>query len=567
MRHVQKDLYRSGVKVHAKNMSERTARLPVLILKEGTQRTTGTDARRSNIMAAKVISEILQTSLGPRGMDKLLIDAFGDVTITGDGATILKEMEVQHPAAKLLIEVAKAVDAEVGDGTTTAVVLAGKLLEMAESLLDEGIHPTIIISGYKKTADYALKLAEEIARPVDVNNKEELIRVAMNALSSKVVAEAREYLAKIVVEACQKAVEVRDGQYYLDLDWIKIEKKRGKSLFETQLIDGIVLDKEVVHPGMPKRVENAKIAVLDCPLEIEKPEWSTKIQVTSPEQIKAFLDEEAKILKGYIDKLKEIGANVVICQKGIDEIAQHYLAKAGILAVRRVKRSDIEKVARATGAKIITSLREIRPEDLGTAKLVEERKVGEEKMVFIEGCPNPRAVTILVRGAADRILDETERSIQDALHVVRDLYREPKVVPGGGAFEIELARRIREWARKTLPGKEQLAALKFAEALESIPTILAMTAGLDPVDAIAELRKRHDAGEIDAGVDVLGCKIDNMFKLNVVDPLLVKKNVIRAATEAAIMILRIDDIIAAAPSKGEGKTRKTGTAEEEEKKE
>ncbi len=546
-------------------MSEQRARAPVLILKEGTQRTTGTDARRSNIMAAKVIAEILQTSLGPRGMDKLLIDAFGDVTITGDGATILKEMEVQHPAAKLLVEVAKAMDAEVGDGTTTAVVLAGKLLEAAETLLDEGIHPTIIISGFKKAADYAMQIADEIAKPINVESKEELVKVAMNALSSKVVAEAREYLASIVVEACQKAVEIRDGKYYLDLDWIKIEKKRGKSLFETQLVDGIVLDKEVVHPGMPRRVENAKIAVLDCPLEIEKPEWSTKITVSSPDQIKAFLDEEAKILKSYVDKLKELGVNVVICQKGIDEIAQHFLAKAGILAVRRVKRSDIEKVARATGAKIITSLRDIRPEDLGYAKLVEERKVGEEKMVFIEGCPNPRAVTILIRGAADRILDEAERSIQDALHVVRDLYREPKVVPGGGAFEIEIARRLREWGRK-LSGKEQLAVLKFAEALEAIPTILAMTAGLDPVDAIAELRRRHEAGEVDAGVDVLGCKIDNMYKLNVVDPLLVKKNVIKAATEAAIMILRIDDIIAAAPSKGEGKTKKTGTAESEEEK-
>ncbi len=547
------------------NMSERRTGAPVLILKEGTQRTTGTDARRSNIMAAKVIAEILQTSLGPRGMDKLLIDAFGDVTITGDGATILKEMEVQHPAAKLLVEVAKAMDAEVGDGTTTAVVLAGKLLEEAEKLLDEGIHPTIIISGYKKAADYAMQIAEEIAKPVNVENKDELIRVAMNALSSKVVAEARDYLARIVVDACSKAVEIRDGKYYLDLDWIKIEKKRGKSLFETQLIDGIVLDKEVVHPGMPRRVENAKIAVLDCPLEIEKPEWSTKITVSSPDQIKAFLDEEAKILKSYVDKLRELGVNVVICQKGIDEIAQHFLAKAGILAVRRVKRSDIEKVSRATGAKIITSLRDIRPEDLGTAKLVEERKVGEEKMLFIEGCPNPRAVTILIRGAADRILDEAERSVQDALHVVRDIYREPKIVPGGGAFEIEIARRLREWGRK-LPGKEQLAVLRFADALEHVPTILAMTAGLDPVDAIAELRKRHEAGEVDAGVDVLGCKIDNMYKLNVVDPLLVKKNVIKAATEAAIMILRIDDIIAAAPSKGEGKTRKTGAPEEEESK-
>ena len=537
--------------------------VPVLVLKEGTQRTTGADARRSNIMAAKVIAEILSTSLGPRGMDKLLIDAFGDVTITGDGATILKEMEVQHPAAKLLVEVAKAMDAEVGDGTTTAVVLAGKLLEGAEALLEEGIHPTIIINGFKKATEFAMQIADEIAKPINVENKDQLMTVAMNALSSKVVAEARDYLAKIAVEAATTAVEVRDGKYYLDLDWIKIEKKRGKSLFETELVRGIVLDKEVVHPGMPRRVVNAKIALLDCPLEIEKPEWSAKISVTSPDQIKAFLDEEARILKTYVDKLKEIGANVVITQKGIDEIAQHFLAKAGILAVRRVKRSDIEKISRATGAKIVTSIRDIRPEDLGTAGLVEERKVGEEKMVFIEQCPNPRAVTILIRGAADRILDEAERSMQDALHVIRDLYREPKVVPGGGAFEIEIARRLREWGRK-LPGKEQLAVLKFAEALEFIPTILALTAGLDPVDVLAELRKRHEAGEIDAGIEVISGKVSNMYSLNIVDPLLVKKNVIKSATEAAIMVLRIDDIIAAAQTKGEGKTRETGVPKKEE---
>ncbi len=534
-----------------------------MILKEGAQRTTGADARRSNIMAAKVIAEILSTSLGPRGMDKMLIDAFGDVTITGDGATILKEMEVQHPAAKLLIEVAKAQDAEVGDGTTTAVVLAGRLLELAEELIDEGIHPTIIIDGYKKAMDYAIQVANEIAQPINVEDKNQLATVAMNALSSKIVAEAREYLAKIAVEAASIAVEKVDGRYNLDLDWIKLEKKKGQSLAETQLIQGIVLDKEVVHPGMPKRVVNAKIAVLDAPLEIEKPEWTTKISVSSPNQIKAFLEEEANILKSYVDKLAEVGANVVITQKGIDEVAQHYLAKKGIMAVRRVKRSDIEKLAKATGAKIVTSIKDIRPEDLGFAGLVEERKVGEEKMVFIEQCPNPRAVTILIRGAADRILDEAERSMQDALHVIRDLYREPKIVPGGGAFEIEVARRLREWGRK-LPGKEQLAVLKFAEALEQVPTILALTAGLDPVDVIAELRRRHDAGEIDAGVDVLNGKVANMYKLNVVDPLLVKKQVIRSAAEAAIMILRIDDIVAAAQTKSSSGGKSKGKEEKSE---
>jgi thermosome len=539
--------------------------VPIMILKEGSQRTTGVDARRSNIQAAKVIAEILATSLGPRGMDKMLIDAFGDVTITGDGATILKEMEVQHPAAKLLIEVAKAQDAEVGDGTTTVVVLAGKLLELGEELLEEGIHPTIVIEGYKKAADYALKVAEEIAKPIDLT-KEQLLKVVSNALSSKVVAETRDYLANLVVEAAFQAVETRDGKPYLDLDWIKIEKKKGKSIYETQLVKGIVLDKEVVHPGMPKRVTNAKIAVLDAPLEIEKPEWTTKISVTSPDQIKAFLDQEAQILKSYVDHLASIGANVVITQKGIDEVAQHFLAKKGIMAVRRVKRSDIEKLARATGAKIITSIKDARPEDLGTAGLVEERKVGEEKMVFVEDIPNPRAVTILVRGGSDRILDEVERSLQDALHVARDLFREPKIVPGGGAFEIEVARRVREFARK-LSGKEQLAALKFADALEYIPTILALTAGLDPVDAIAELRRRHDNGELTAGVDVLGGKIADMAALNIWDPLLVKKQVIKSAVEAAIMILRIDDIIAAGAPKKEEKKGKKGGEEGEEKSE
>lgn len=548
-------------------MSQQAPRtgVPVMILKEGSQRTTGVDARRSNIQAAKVIAEILSTSLGPRGMDKMLIDAFGDVTITGDGATILKEMEVQHPAAKLLIEVAKAQDAEVGDGTTTVVVLAGKLLELGEELLEEGIHPTIVIDGYKKAADYALKVAEEIAKPIELT-KEQLLRVVSSALSSKVVAETRDYLAGLVVEAALQAVEMRDGKPYLDLDWIKIEKKKGKSIYETQLVRGIVLDKEVVHPGMPKRVTNAKIAVLDAPLEIEKPEWTTKISVTSPEQIKAFLDQEAEILKSYVDHLASIGANVVITQKGIDEVAQHFLAKKGILAVRRVKRSDIEKLARATGAKIITSIKDAKPEDLGTAGLVEERKVGEEKMVFVEEIPNPRAVTILVRGGSDRILDEVERSLQDALHVSRDLFREPKIVPGGGAFEVEVARRVREFARK-LPGKEQLAALKFADALEHIPTILALTAGLDPVDAIAELRRRHDNGEITAGVNVHGGKIADMAALNVWDPLLVKKQVIKSAVEAAIMILRIDDIIAAGAPKREEKGKKKEGEEGEEKKE
>ncbi|RLE55774.1 MAG: thermosome subunit [Thermoprotei archaeon] len=540
----------------------RTA-IPVLILKEGSQRTYGEEARRSNILACRVVAEILSTSLGPRGMQKMLIDAFGDVTITADGATILKEMEVQHPAAKLMIEVAKAVDAEVGDGTTSSVVLAGKLLEFAQELLDQGVHPTIIIDGYKKALDFAMKVIDEIAVKVDPRDKAILTQVASTAMHTKIVAEYRDFLANLAVNAALIALEERGGKPYLDLDNIKIEKKRGKSVMETQLVRGIVLDKEVVHPQMPKRVEKAKIALLDCPLEVEKPEWTAKIRVTSPDQLKAFLDEEAKILKQMVDKIAEVGANVVITQKGIDDLAQHFLAKKGILAVRRVKRSDIEKLARATGARIITSIHDLAPEHLGYAELVEERKVGEEKMVFIEGCKNPKAVTILVRGSSDRILDETERSLQDALNVIRDIVREPAVVAGGGAVEVELALRLREFAR-SLPGKEQLAVMKFAEALEHIPSVLALTAGMEPVDVLVELRARHAKGELWAGVDVMAGKIANMFELKVLEPAIVKKQVLKAAVEAATMVMRIDDVIAAAPPKE--KERKKEEKEEEREK-
>ncbi|ABL77701.1 thermosome subunit alpha [Thermofilum pendens] len=538
------------------------AQIPVLILKEGTQRTTGRDARKSNIYAAKVIAEAMASSLGPRGMDKLLVDSFGNATITGDGATILKEMEVQHPAAKMLVEVAKAQDDEVGDGTTTVVVLAGQLLAASEELLDEDIHPTTIVEGFEKALVEATRIIDEISETVDPLDRTVLENVAKTALSSKVVADYKDFLAKLVVDAALTVVEKKDGKYNLSLDDIKVEKKRGESITETMLVKGIVLDKEVVHPGMPKRVTNAKIALLDAPLEIEKPEWTAKINVTTPEQLKMFLDQEAEILRKKVEKIKESGANVVFCQKGIDDVAQYYLAKAGILAVRRVKKSDMEKLARATGARILTRVEDITPEALGRAELVEERKVADEKMVFVEGCPNPKSVTILVRGGADHVVDEAERAIHDALSVVRNVIREPKIVAGGGAVEIELAMRLRDFAR-TLPSREQLAVQKYAEALESIVGILAQNAGMEPIDVLAELKTRHAKGEKWAGVNAYTAKVEDMKKAGVLEPALVKKQVLKSATEAAVMILRIDDIIAAQPPKSK---EKKGEEEKEKEK-
>ena len=493
-------------------------------------------------------------------MDKLLVDAFGSATITGDGATILKEMDVQHPAAKMLVEVAKAQDEEVGDGTTSVVVLAGELLKNAGDLLDENIHPTIIISGFKKAMEYSLKIVDEIAVKVDPLERETLKQVAATALASKVVAEYRDFLANLAVDAILHVVQkLPDGSLKVDLDDVKVEKKKGESIEDTTLIKGIVLDKEVVHPDMPKHVENAKIALLDTPLEIEKPEWSAKIRVTSPEQLRAFLEQEAEILKKMVDKIASVGATVVITQKGIDDLAQHYLAKKGIMAVRRVKRSDIERIAKATGARIVTNIEDLSENDLGAAGLVEERKVGEDRMVFIEQCPNPRAVTILVRGGAEHIVDEVERAIHDALCVIRNVVHEPRIMAGGGAPDIEIARRLREYAA-TLGSKEQLAVLKYAEALESIPTILAQNAGMEPIEAIVELRNRHEKGEIWTGVDVINAKVADMFKLKVFEPAIVVKQKLKSATEAAEMILRIDDIIAASPPK-EKEEKKEGESE------
>ena len=532
--------------------------MPVLILKEGAQRTTGREALRANIMAAQALAEVLRTSLGPRGLDKMLVDSFGDITVTNDGATIVKEMEVQHPAAKLLVEVAKAQDAEVGDGTTTAVVFAGALLGKALELLDQNIHPTLVIEGYIKAMKEALKIIDELAIKVNPKDRATLRKIVDTAVSSKYIGKGsiEEKLANMAIDAAITVAEEQpDGTLKLRVDDVKIEKKKGGSILDSKLIYGIVLDKEVVHPGMPKRVENAKIALLDAPLEVEKPEITAKINITSPELIKAFLDEEAKMLKDMVEKIASTGANVVICQKGIDEVAQHFLAKKGILAVRRVKRSDMEKLERATGGRIVSSVRDLTPDDLGEAELVEERRVGNDKMVFIEGCKNPKAVTILIRGANDMILDEVERSLKDALNVLRNVMREPKILPGGGAVEVELALKLRDFAAK-IGGKEQLAIEAFATALEEIPMILAETAGLDPLEALMKLRQLHSEGKVYAGIDVINGRIvEDITQINVVEPAIVKKNVIKSATEAATTVLKIDDIIAASPLKKEEKEK------------
>jgi len=523
---------------------------PILILKEGTGRTRGREAQHTNIMAAKIVAEAVKSSLGPKGMDKMLVDSFGDVTITNDGATILDEMDVQHPAAKMMVEVAKTQDKEVGDGTTTAVVLSGELLSKAEELIEKEVHPTVVIDGYRKAMEKSLEILDAMAIPVKPNERQMLRKIAMTSMASKLVAENRDYLADLAVDAVLQVAQEEAGKFKVDIDDIKVEKKSGESLMSTKLIQGIALDKEVVHSGMPKQIENAKIALLDSALELEKTEFDAKINIENPEQMKAFLEEEEHMLMNMVENIAKTGAKVVICQKGIDDVAQHQLARKDIMAIRRVKASDMEKLAKATGAKLITNIDDISASDLGQAKLVEERKLGDDKWTFIEGCKNPRAVTILVRGGIDRIVDEAERSIHDALMVVKDVVEEPKIVAGGGAPEAEAANELRKYAGK-LSGREQLAVIGFAEALEAIPTALAENAGLDPIDTLVDLRSRHDKGEKWAGVDVFSGKIHDMGKLDVYEPLSVKNQIIKSASEAAVMILKIDDVIAASKLKEE----------------
>ncbi len=536
---------------------------PVLILKEGTARRRGKEAQRNNIMAARVISEVLRTTLGPRGMDKMLIDSLGDITITNDGAAILEEVEVEHPAAKMIVEVAKTQDDMVGDGTTTAVVLAGELLRRAEDLLDQNIHPTVIVSGYRKASKMAVDTLTKLGNMIDINDRETLRKLALTSMASKAVGAAKGHLAEMAIDAVKQISEQRGDRMVADIDQIQVVKKEGKSLFDSELVKGIIVDKEVVHPGMPKRVENAKVALLDVALEVEKTEFSAEIRIRDPTQMKAFLDQETRMLKEMVDKIKKSGANVVFCQKGIDDMAQHFLAKEGILAARRAKQSDMEKLARATGGKIASNLDDLKAQDLGKAGLVEERKVGEDKMVFVENCKHPRSVAILIRAGLERMVDEAERAMKDALSVVSDVIEYNKIVPGGGAIESEVARKLRGYATE-VGGREQLAIEAFAESLEVIPKTLAENAGLEPIDILVGLRSAHEKARGEAkGVNVFTGKIMDMNGEGVIEPLRVKEQAIKSAGEAASMILRIDDVIAATKPKEKGPGRPGEGMEEE----
>ena len=525
---------------------------PIFILPEGYKRQIGKDAQRTNIMAAKIVAETIRTTLGPKGMDKMLVDTLGDVVITNDGVTILKEMDIEHPAAKMMVEIAETQEEEVGDGTTTAVILAGELLKRAEELLDQEIHPTIIAHGFEMAAEKAAEVLNKIAIEVNSDDTKMLEKIVKTAMTGKGSIAVRETLNKIIVEAVKEVAEKSGDKIVIDIDNIKLEKKTGGGVGDTELIQGITIDKERVHSEMPKSVKDAKILVLEAPIEVKDTESDTQIRINTPEQLKAFVEEEERQLKEMVEKIKSIGANVVFCQKGIDDVAQHFLAKEGIYACRRVKRSDIEKLAKATGAKIVSSIDDISEEDLGYAGLVEEKKISGEAMTFVRNCKNPKAVTILIRGGTEHVVDEVERAIQDAIGDLAAVLENNKVVAGGGAPEIEVAREIRKFAT-TLGGREQLAAQAFADAIESIPRTLAENAGLDPIDMIVNLKAAHEEGKVWAGIDVSKGEVIDMFEGNVIEPLKVKIQAIKSASEVAIMILRIDDVIAAGKlSKNEG---------------
>ena len=530
---------------------QQTPQGPVLVLKESVLQQKGRDAQRNNIAAAKLVAELVRTSLGPRGMDKMLVDSLGDVTITNDGATILKEIDVQHPAAKMMVEISKTVDNEVGDGTTSSVVFGGALLAKAEELLEKDVHATVIIEGYQAAAEQALLLLTEMAKQVSPDEKEILLKIAKTSMQSKLISEDSDMLSKLVVDSILQIVEKEAEGHRVDLDNIKVEKKAGGSIRNTQFIKGIVLDKEVVHSGMPTKIEKAKIALLNSALEIEKTEMSAEIRISDPTQMQMFLEEENRMLKSMVDKIHEIGANVLICQKGIDDIAQHYLAKQGILSVRRVKESDMTKLAKATGGRISSNIDDMTPKDLGAAELVEQRKVETDKWVFIEGCKNPKAITLLLRGGSQRVVDEVDRSMHDSLMVVKDVIEKPAVVAGGGAPEEFLASHLKEWANK-FEGREQLAIKKYAEALEIIPLTIAENAGMDPIDTMVALRAKHSQGKKWTGIDARNTRVADMFSLDIIEPVAVKEQIIKSATEAACMILRIDDVIASSGGRGGG---------------
>ncbi len=530
-------------------MSQPNGNQPIYILKEGTERNTGNDARGNNIMAARIVAEAVKTSLGPKGMDKMLVDSFGDVTITNDGATMLKEMDIQHPAAKMMVEVSKTQDSEVGDGTTSVVVIAGELLVKATDLMEKKVHPTVIIDGYRAAQDEALKILDEVSIKVKPKDRETLKKVAKTTMSTKLVSGHGDYLSGIAVDAVLQVAEEGNGIPKVDLDMVKVEKKPGGSMTDTTLVKGLIIDKEVAHSDMPKLVKKAKIGLLEAAMEIEKTEFTSKISIETPDEMQAYLDEEEKMLRDMVKKVKEAGANVLLCQKGIDDMVQHFLAREGIMAARRLKKSDMEALAKATGAKIVSSVDEISAADLGNADSVEEKKIGSDKLIFVEGCKNPKAVSILIRGGTERIVDEAERSLHDALCVTKDVVETPKIVAGGGAVDIEIARKLRAFGEK-LKGRERLAVAAFADAIEVIPMTLAENAGMDPIDAMAELQSSHAKGEKWAGVEAMNAKITDMEKLDIIEPMVVTAQAIKSATEAATLLLKIDDVIASTKSKG-----------------
>ena len=530
---------------------QQTPNGPVLVLKESALQQKGKDAQKNNIAAAKLVADLVKTSLGPRGLDKMLVDSLGDVTITNDGATILKEIDAQHPAAKMMVEVSKTIDTEVGDGTTSSVVFAGALLEKAEKLLEKDVHSTVIVDGYQAASEKALELLAGFAKSVKPDDEESLIKIAKTSMQSKLISEDSEPLSKLVVGAILKIAEKNGDTYSVDLDNLKVEKKSGASIQDTALIKGIVLDKEIVHSGMPTKIQKAKIALVNAALEVEKTEMSAEIRISDPTQMQMFLEEENRMLKEMVTKLHNAGTNVLICQKGIVDISQHYLAKHGILAVRRVKESDMTKLAKATGGRITTNLDDITEKDLGHADLVQQKKVETDKWVFIEGCKNPHSVTVLIRGGSQRVIDEVDRSIHDSLMVVKDVIETPSIVTGGGSAEAYLAGQLNEYA-DSFDGREQLAIKQYAEALESIPLTIAENAGMDPIDTIISLRAKQNNGKKGAGINAKESKIGDMNSLSILEPLVVKEQIVKSATETACMILRIDDVIAISggPSSG-----------------
>ena len=528
---------------------QQTPQGPVLVLKESALQQKGRDAQQNNIQAAKLVADLVRSSLGPRGLDKMLVDSLGDVTITNDGATILKEIDVQHPAAKMMVEVSKTLDNEVGDGTSSAVIFCGELLSKAEELLKKDVHSSVIVEGYQEASEKTLEILSKIAMKIKPDDRDSLLKIAKTSMESKLISDDSDYLSKIVVDTILKITIKKVDKYTVDLDNIKVEKKAGASIGATELIKGIVLDKEIVQSGMPTKIEKAKIALVNTALEVEKTEMSSEIRINDPTQMQMFLEEENRMLKSMVDKIHDVGANVLLCQKGIDDISQHYLAKLGILAVRRIKESDMTKLEKATGGRMITNLEDLSEKDLGNAEVVQQKKIESDKWVFIEGCRNPQSVSILIRGGSQRVVDEVDRSMHDALMVVKDVIEKPEIVAGGGSPEAYIAAQLKEWA-DNFHGRKQLAIKKYAEALEVIPLTIAENAGMDPIDTMVSLRAKQNQGKKWTGIDARNTTISDMLAIDIVEPVAVKEQIIKSATETANMIIRIDDVIAISGATG-----------------